>query len=119
MGILEKGIDIPQSIHKVCHLFDSMPQRNAIISYNDFQDMHKLDLTKILSTHSKENSTTFTSILHAHAEVVALEQVIDIHQRTRINEFCDVVVGTSLVDKIANCGSIDKARELLEAHISN
>ena len=47
----------------------------------------------------------------------ALEQVIDIHQSTRINEFCGVVVGTSLVDKTTNCGSIDKACELVEAHI--
>ena len=55
----------------------------------------------------------------AYAEVGALEQVIDIHQSTRINEFCDVVVGTSLVEKNANCGSIDKACELFEVHISN
>ena len=33
--------------------------------------------------------------------------------------FFDVVVGTSLVYKIENYGSIDKVCELFEAHISN
>ncbi|XP_057818466.2 putative pentatricopeptide repeat-containing protein At3g23330 [Cryptomeria japonica] len=58
---------------------------------------------------------TFASILPACAQIRALGQGMDIHQKVMEKGFLsDVVVASSLVNMYAKCGSIQKARELFD-----
>eukprot|EP01018_Ginkgo_biloba_P025605 Gb_06568 [translate_table: standard] len=63
----------------------------------------------------KPNSFTFTSVLPACGNLVALEQGMEIHEEIiRTGLQSDVFVANALVDMYAKCGSIKCAREVFD-----
>ncbi|XP_057862780.2 pentatricopeptide repeat-containing protein At3g24000, mitochondrial-like [Cryptomeria japonica] len=110
-------------LDEALRLFNKMP-RPDIVSWNAmvtgyvqnglvekaldaFKQMHLADL--------KPNSTTFSSILSACAEMGGLEQGIKIHQFIIESGFLsEVVVVNALIDMYVKCGSIPKARQLFD-----
>ncbi|XP_057837809.2 pentatricopeptide repeat-containing protein At1g11290, chloroplastic-like [Cryptomeria japonica] len=111
------------SIDKACEIFDRMPQRD-VISWNAMIAGYAQNgsVEKALGTFKQmqlagvnPNSTTFVSIFSTCAKMGALEQGMGIHQSIKDRGMLsDVVVAAALVDMHAQCGSIDKARELFE-----
>ncbi|XP_057834772.1 pentatricopeptide repeat-containing protein At5g39350-like [Cryptomeria japonica] len=111
------------SIDRAHELFDRMPQRdvitwNAMIAgyaQNGFVDKALETFKQMHLAGVKPNSTTFASILPACAKTGALEQGMDIHQSIMEGGFLtDIIVGNSLLDMYAKCGSIAKAHKLFE-----
>ncbi|XP_059069530.1 pentatricopeptide repeat-containing protein At4g13650-like [Cryptomeria japonica] len=110
-------------LNKARELFDRMPQRDVIswiamiVGYaqNGFVEKALETYKQMQWAGVKPNSATFVSILPAFAKVGALEQGMDIHQSIIEGGFLsDIIVGNTLVDMYAKCGSIDKARELFD-----
>ncbi|XP_057837821.2 pentatricopeptide repeat-containing protein At3g16610-like [Cryptomeria japonica] len=111
------------SIDRARELFDRMPQRdviswNAMIAgyaQNGFVEKALETLKQMQFAGVKPNSTTLISILSACAKMGALEQGMDIHQSIIEGGFLsDVIVGNTLLDMYAKCGSLHTARELFE-----
>ncbi|XP_057821823.2 putative pentatricopeptide repeat-containing protein At3g23330 [Cryptomeria japonica] len=108
-------------IDKARELFDRMPQRdivswNALIAgyaQNGFVE-NALEIFKQMQLAAvKPDSTTFASILPMCAKMGALKQGMDIHRSVMEGGFLsDIIVGNTLVDMYAKCGSVDKARKL-------
>ncbi|XP_059067791.1 pentatricopeptide repeat-containing protein At3g02330, mitochondrial-like [Cryptomeria japonica] len=107
-----------ESIHKAHELFNNMSQRDVvswnsmIVGYaqNGLFD-RALDAFKEMQLAGiKPDSVTFSCILPACAQLVAMELAMEIHQGIVKNGFfSDIVVGTSLIDMYAKCGSLQKA----------
>ncbi|XP_057836735.2 pentatricopeptide repeat-containing protein At5g27110 [Cryptomeria japonica] len=111
------------SIDKACKIFDRMPQRDVIswntmiagYSQNGFVEKALKTLKQMHLARVKPNCTTFASILPACAKLGALEQGMDIHQSIMEGGFLsDIIVGNSLIDMYAKCGSREKARKLFD-----
>ncbi|KAH9323326.1 hypothetical protein KI387_017965 [Taxus chinensis] len=80
---------------------------------NVFDHMTERDPTGV-----QPDQFTFASIVPACANMGALEQGMDIHQRIIDSGFLsDVVVSNALIDMYAKCGSIHKAHELFDKMI--
>ncbi|XP_059069535.1 pentatricopeptide repeat-containing protein At1g11290, chloroplastic-like [Cryptomeria japonica] len=112
------------SIDKAREVFDRMPQRDVvswtamIAGYAQNGLVEKaLEISKQMQLSGlKPNSTTFASILPAHAKMRALEQGMDINQS--INDrgtLSDIIIATALVDMHAKNGNLDEARELFDS----
>ncbi|XP_057837778.2 pentatricopeptide repeat-containing protein At1g11290, chloroplastic [Cryptomeria japonica] len=111
------------SMDKALALFERMLQRNVIswnsmiagYAQNGFIENALETFKQMRLAGLKPDSTTFACILHACAISGALEQGISIHQSIMEEGFLsDIIIGNSLVDMYAKCGSIDKAREMFD-----
>ncbi|XP_057873988.1 pentatricopeptide repeat-containing protein At4g13650-like [Cryptomeria japonica] len=109
------------SMDKALELFDEMPQRNVvswttiIVGYaqNGFIEKALETFKQMQLAGVKPDSSTFSCILQACAQIGGLEQGMDIHQCTIESGFLsNVSVASALVDMYVKCGSIDKAREV-------
>ncbi|KAJ7536349.1 hypothetical protein O6H91_12G065500 [Diphasiastrum complanatum] len=70
---------------------------------------------EMLQTGAKPDSITFASILKACGETAAIGQGRRIHaQAVRVSLHLDSLVGTTLVDMYARCGSLDEARQVFD-----
>eukprot|EP01018_Ginkgo_biloba_P002733 Gb_33136 [translate_table: standard] len=111
------------SIENARKLFDRMPQQdvvswNAMIAAYTRHGPCQEALTlyhQMQQTGIHPNHFTFTGVLQACANLVALEQGTDIHEEILKSGYqYDVFVGNALVDMYAKCGSIECARNFFD-----
>ncbi|XP_057871166.2 pentatricopeptide repeat-containing protein At4g02750 [Cryptomeria japonica] len=110
-------------VDEALHLFEEMPQP-SIVAWNAViagyaQSEHSEQALQIFhqmqSAGIKPNSKTFVSVLPACANLTALEQGIEIHDKIIASGFqYDEFVMSALIDMYAKCGNIEKARELFD-----
>ncbi|XP_057873705.2 pentatricopeptide repeat-containing protein At4g30700-like [Cryptomeria japonica] len=110
-------------MYKARELFDNMPQRDVVswttmiggYAQNGFFENALETFKQMQLAGVKPNSTTFTSILPACAQLGALEHGMDIHQSIMERGLLsDVVVVNALIDMYGKCQTIHKARELFD-----
>ncbi|XP_058076124.1 pentatricopeptide repeat-containing protein At3g62890 [Magnolia sinica] len=106
------------------HMFDEMPQRNVIswscmidgyVRSGDckealalFRDMQLLEVEEV-----RPNEYTMSSVLSACGRLGALEHGKWVHAYIdKCGMEVDVVLGTSLIDMYAKCGSVERARQV-------
>ncbi|KAI5058928.1 hypothetical protein GOP47_0025247 [Adiantum capillus-veneris] len=104
-------------------IFDGMEERDVvtwgtiIAAYTQHGDgfsalelFHEMQLANI-----KPSMVVFSSVLKSCGSIQALQQGRLIHEQIRSSGFLlDVVVGSSLVDMYAKCGSIKEARSVFD-----
>ncbi|CAK9881683.1 unnamed protein product [Sphagnum jensenii] len=107
-----------KSLEEAWRVFNRMPTRN-VVSWNAMILGHvkcgygrkALELSQQMQQEGVEpNTLTFVGVLNACASLAALEEGRHLHQQI-IQSGCesDVLVGNSLVDMYAKCGSIEDA----------
>eukprot|EP00249_Psilotum_nudum_P015903 c25573_g7_i1 orf=2-622(+) len=111
------------SICQARQIFDKMRKRN-VVSWTAMisgyaQHGHVEEALKLFwQMHQeciKPDNITFASILKACASKAALEHGREIHASIIKNGFeSDVLVGSTLVDMYAKCGTIDHARHVFD-----
>ncbi|XP_057816394.2 putative pentatricopeptide repeat-containing protein At3g13770, mitochondrial [Cryptomeria japonica] len=104
-------------------LFDHLKERD-VISWNTIiagYRRHGYPQVAVTLFHQMQRTFlqpdqfTFASVIPACAKMGTLEQGMDIYQSIKDRGISlNVVVATALVDMLAKCGSIDKARELFD-----
>ncbi|XP_057816350.2 pentatricopeptide repeat-containing protein At1g11290, chloroplastic-like isoform X2 [Cryptomeria japonica] len=104
-------------------VFDLMKVRNSI-SWNTIIGAYRQHgyphesvtlFHQMQRTGFQPDQFTFATVLPACAKMGALEQGMDIYQSIKDSGISsNVVVATALVDMLAKCGSIDKAREVFD-----
>eukprot|EP01018_Ginkgo_biloba_P001182 Gb_13952 [translate_table: standard] len=110
-------------VNEALKLFQKIPKPNVVL-WNAMiagyaQNAHSEEALKIYRQMQKAgvkpNSKTFPSVLQACGNLASLEQGKDIHDKVNRNGFqCDVIVGNSLIDMYAKCGSIENARNVFD-----
>ncbi|KAH9291934.1 hypothetical protein KI387_042880, partial [Taxus chinensis] len=114
-------------VEEALKLFEKMPVQN-VVSWNavisgcaqNGYSQKALKLFRQMQVQGvKPNSTTFSCVLSACAELAALEQGMEIHEDiVKSGLESDFFVGNALVDMYAKCGSIRVARYLFDKMIS-
>ncbi|XP_057858385.2 pentatricopeptide repeat-containing protein At3g16610 [Cryptomeria japonica] len=104
-------------------LFDEMSERN-VVSWNAMiagfvQNSRSEEAIKLFKQMQllgvRSDSKTFASILPLCAELGALDQGMEIHDKiVRGGYQFEVILVNMLIDMYAKCGRIEKARELLD-----
>jgi pentatricopeptide repeat protein len=117
-GFAQSGL-----VDEALKVFKEMPQRN-VVSWNAItagfaQNGHSEEALNVFQQMQlagvEPNSKTFASILPAYANLGALEQGTEIHEKIiRSGLQNDVIVVNALIDMYAKCGSVCKARELFD-----
>eukprot|EP01018_Ginkgo_biloba_P001597 Gb_35884 [translate_table: standard] len=110
-------------IDEAFKLFKILPYRN-LISWNTMiagyaqcgQGAEALKLYRQMQLAGvKPNANTFSSVLPACADLIALQQGKEVHEEIIKSGFqSDVFVGSALVDMYAKCGSIEYARHVFD-----
>eukprot|EP01018_Ginkgo_biloba_P019271 Gb_14392 [translate_table: standard] len=112
-----------RTIHIARQLFDQMSKKN-IVSWNSMisgyaQNGHMNEALVLFNELQlqdiKPDSVTMVAVLQSYAHLSTLQQGKQIHGCIIRSGFdSDIVVGTSLIDMYAKCGSIDIARKLFD-----
>eukprot|EP00253_Pinus_taeda_P001092 PITA_01092 len=110
-------------VYQAQKLFQEMPERN-LISWTAMiagyaQNGHSVEALELfqqmLLAEVRPDLKTFASVLPACANLVALKQGMEIHKEVIKGGFvCDDFVGSALVHMYVNCGSIKRARKVLD-----
>lgn len=110
------------SVEDACRVFEKLPSRdvvswNAMISGLALQHSQQaLCLFEQMQQEgTKPNNITYVNILKAYSTTGAVDQGKLIHTHASENGFeSDVIVGSSLMDMYAKCGSLKDARRIFD-----
>ena len=111
------------SLGDACKLFERMPKRdvfswNTIISgcAQNGQYEEALDIFPVIRVAgAKADSKTFGSFFSACANLESLEKCMEIYKEMCKGSYqVDVYVENAMIDMYAECGHIEKARDLFD-----